>query len=111
MSCMKYSSDIHEESIWRCDCGGDHFLSVGLWKWEDEPYNGYIDITDQSISIVGNGISWRNLKGRLKGAWYVFRGRKHTWTNIMLSPKTCQEIIDKLVEVKKQLEEHGNKTE
>ncbi len=108
---MKYHSDIIKESIWRCDCGGDHFLSVSLWKWEDEPYDGYIDIADDSIPIGINGLAWWSLKKRLKGAWYVFRGRKHTWTNIMLSPKTCQEIIDKLVEVKKQLEEHGGKTE
>lgn len=108
---MKYKSDHVDEKIWRCDCGGDHFLSVSLWKWEYKKgsYDGYIEIADDSVPIPGNG--WWSLKERLKGAWYVLRGRRHTWAVILLSPKTCQEIIDRLTKVKKELEEHGGEAE
>jgi hypothetical protein len=96
----KYRSDQVDEGIWRCECGGGHFLGVSLWKWDDEPYDGYIQIS-----------SWLNIKERVKAAWFAIWGRKHTWAMVLLSPKTCQEFIDALTTVKEQLEEHGHKTE
>lgn len=77
--------DNEENKMWRCTCGGSHFLTIH----PDDPEWGPGTILVEEIC----GPSWIE---RLRACWAILRGRKHDWVEIVLTPKARDEIVAEL---------------
>ncbi len=76
------------ERIWRCDCGGDHFVSVSHHVWGDGEQAAWFQVEDY-VENVGH---W----ARLRACWNLLRTRRHTWHTVLLNERIIGEIIDEL---------------
>lgn len=73
------------DKIWRCDCGGQHFLSIT--STDCEAY----------ITLEGN-FDAPSLRRRLKAFWKFLRhGHYDTWMEILLTSKVAREIANELL--------------
>ena len=78
------------EKLWRCSCGGSHFVSVRLLDdseaWDTPKYVG---IYVEEYPEAGH---WQ----RIKAAWNLLRNRRHTWIEIMLTKDQAQDIAEEI---------------
>lgn len=83
-----YKNDWRKESLFRCECGESHFISVTYYK-DDEKYPGYFSISSDDRC---NGHWWV----RLKAALHILFKRNHTWTEVILNEDTANQVIESL---------------
>ena len=76
---------IDEERIWRCACGGTHFLSLNCLDWGDG-HTYYVTVLD--IERGDNLSLW----GRLKAAAKLLWGRNHLWTEMLLDEEMAYQM-------------------
>lgn len=82
------------EKLWRCDCGGPHYLSITRWPEEGEAW-----VTVEDPMRVAYGF-WQ----RLKWAWELLRTGWHWWGAVLLEPGTAREIAAELNRVADEIE-------
>jgi hypothetical protein len=73
------------DRIFRCDCGGSHFVSVRYWRDDDWP-EGYLSI-ESEYALERRGL-WARVK---LAARLVWRGAC-TLDEVLLSDKTVAEL-------------------
>lgn len=77
------------DRLWRCQCGGGHFLSVS-WDAGDEHEDGTAEVHGQ-IAIEGD--FWPVFRARIAAAWRVLRyGHSTHGVAVELDPATAREI-------------------
>lgn len=78
--------DDHYDYIWPCDCSDIHYLTM---SWNDkDPEWRFLSIAD--------GWSSHRLRDRVKGAWKILRGRSFCASEIVLTEKVVNEVLDAL---------------
>ena len=84
-----------KDLIFRCNCGGGHFVSFSWIK--DEPEFGfYVEIIDFSTDI------WTRIKNAFV---YIFKGGKNYWADIGLTDKDLKKLQEHINEYLKSLDE------
>jgi hypothetical protein len=72
------------ERIWRCSCGGSHFVSVSRFADEETVY-----LHVEEYPVAGH---W----GRLRACFDLLRGRRHTWYEVLLTPEQAGQVAREL---------------
>ncbi len=80
------------ERIWRCSCGGSHFLNVAGW---DDERHLYLHV--EEYPEAGH---W----GRLKACWNLLRHRRHIWIEVLLTPEQVEQLVGELTDRSRQLD-------
>jgi hypothetical protein len=78
----------HFEKIWRCSCGGTHFLSVSAFDDDIDEYNIYIHVEDYPV-----GGHWE----RIKAAFKIIFKRRHTWIELILDKEKAEDIASEIL--------------
>ena len=84
-----------QEKIWRCDCGGSHFVSI------QKPYD---DTPVLSIELYE---VYRTFSDRIHHAWAALRCPEWQIDEVLLTPKTAQEIVDTITALMKEKNGQG----
>lgn len=78
-----------KERIWRCECGGPHFLSI----ISDPDNEAWISLETPSIERG----AWRQ---KLKAAWAILRhGHYDAWINVFLTKEVAADVARELLTV------------
>lgn len=75
-----------KEHLWRCSCGGGHFLSVTRDK---EANLVYVNVDE--YPEAGH---WQ----RLVACWNLLRHRRHSWCELVLTPQQATEIATEITD-------------
>jgi hypothetical protein len=79
MKVGSYDQGPDNELMLRCDCGDDHFLVFGHYKWqEDEEAEVYLTVSDEWRSP-------RGLWGRIRAAFTLFHRGEYCRGDILVS--------------------------
>lgn len=78
------------ERIWRCDCGGAHFVSVSRISFGD-PYTSYLSVEVEYRADT--------LLNRIKVAWDILRHGRHSNGDVLLAPKVITELQQALADM------------
>jgi len=79
-----YESD----RTWRCFCGGQHFVSLRLWGWEDGATYAYLDIADCYRA--------RGWWARLRVVWDILRHGVHEEAEVELAGDEIFEMAEEM---------------
>lgn len=73
------------DKIWRCACGGPHFLSIQVMPLSDgaEAYLSVVETYDPARETL-----W----GRLRAAWTILRNRHFDGMELILEPDVARQI-------------------
>lgn len=78
-----------KETMWRCDCGDAHFLTIS----RDEGWDDYI--------LVEGAFYPHGMWERIKCAWAVLTGQDHySSMDIVLTDQVASEIAAELTKIK-----------
>ena len=89
-----------KEKIWRCECGGNHYLSISYYSFGA---NGYLQL--EAADHHDECSIW----GRLKAAWQIIQRGQHLWFGILLNLTTIEEVITELESSRMLLEQLESK--
>jgi len=81
--------EIEREKLWRCSCGGSHFVALKTLCWGGEGYT-YLIVEDMYRFAGG-------LRRRLRAAWNVLWRGHHGWTDILLEPDDGRALAAELI--------------
>jgi hypothetical protein len=84
------SKETRVDRAWRCECGGDHFLSLVWWPSDvsQADFRGYFHL---------GGDFGSRLKDRVKLAVKLLRrGHADTYVGVVLTPAQAREVISEL---------------
>lgn len=75
-----------DERIWRCVCGGPHFLSVSRFHDGDTVY-----LCVEEAVPDGH---W----ARVVACWHLLTRRRHTWYELLLTPAQARDVARELTD-------------
>ena len=75
---------VKDELLFRCNCGGDHFISFRHWEWKDE-------LDEFSIAIIQQGDTlWDRIKKAIK---FIIKGGDLYCMDINLNEKDLDKVV------------------
>ncbi|MDO8673017.1 MAG: hypothetical protein Q7O66_16540 [Dehalococcoidia bacterium] len=83
---LDYKKD--REKIFRCSCGGNHYLSISHWSGDPSA-----SMTLEAADHYEDYGLW----GRLKAAWQIIREGQHMWFEIVLDPAMTDAVCTELM--------------
>lgn len=75
-----------KDFVIQCCCHTFHFVTVNIWPEGKDPYfcvEGYLSV---------GGEFWETWKDRLKGAWFVLRGKNAHSVEVLLTPEKAEDL-------------------
>lgn len=71
------------ELLFRCNCGGDHFVSFAWKEWDKNDIEFWVSVIDAPTPF------FYRLKQGLK---YIFKGGKNYWSEVGLTSKDLERV-------------------